>query len=246
MKHFLKSLPVLGALLRLAGQLRWKFHVWKVDPARRVQKILRKQKNLFVLQIGSNDGMSNDPIFTALKLNISWEALLVEPVPYLFEQLKRNYDGNSRVQFANLAIGGEATTCAFNYLDASAKLHMPDLPAWFDQLGSFDRNHIIEHLGTDVKPFIRTLNIPTVSLSSLLESYAVPMIDVLHIETEGYDWKILQQLDMKKHHPMVILFEYKHLHEDERLAALVFLQPFYRITNLDITGDYLCERIMEN
>ncbi len=243
MKRFLKSLPVLGALLKQAGRWRWKFHLWRVDPARHIQKILRKQKNLFLLQIGSNDGMNGDPIFAALTLQPSWEALLVEPVPYLFERLKLNYAGNNRVQFANVAIADECTTSTFYYLEASAKLHVPGLPAWFDQLGSFDSSHIIKHLGVGVEPFIRTLDIPTVSLPTLLECQNVSKIDVLHIDTEGYDWKILRQLDLKVFRPKVILFEHKHLQESERLEALAFLQPSYRITDLDVSGDYLCERI---
>lgn len=243
MKQFFKSLPVLGVILKFAGRLRWEFHMWKVDPSRRLQRLLRGKKNLFVLQIGSNDGMNGDPIFAALKLQNSWEALLVEPIPYLFERLKQNYAGNNRVQFANVAIAEEATNCTFYYLDASVKSHVPDLPAWFDQLGSFDRNHITKHLGAIVEPFIGSLTIPTVPLPSLLEHHAVSRIDVLHIDTEGYDWKILRQLDLKTYHPKVILFEYKHLQEDERLAALAFLQPAYKITDLDVSGDYLCERI---
>jgi len=243
MKRFLKSLPVLGTLQRFAGQCRWKFHVWRVDPARRLHRILQKDKNLFVLQIGSNDGMNDDPIFTALKRQRSWEALLVEPVPYLFERLKQNYNGNSRVQFANVAIAEEATTSSFYYLDASANLHIPGLPRWFDQLGSFDRNHITKHLGAVVEPFVRALDIPAVSLAALLERQNVSKIDVLHIDTEGYDWKILRQLDLRMFRPKVILFEHKHLQETERLAALAFLRPSYRITDLDVSGDYLCERM---
>jgi FkbM family methyltransferase len=243
MNQFLKSLPVLGFLLKLAERLRWKFHMWKVDPSRLLQRYLRGQKNLFLLQIGSNDGLNGDPIFAALKVQSSWKALLVEPVPYLFGRLKQNYDGNNRVQFANVAIAEEATPGIFYYLDASAKLHFPDLPSWFDQLGSFDRNHIIKHLGVAMEPFIRTLDIPTVSLPSLLEQHEVSQIDVLHIDTEGYDWKILRQLNLKKFRPKLILFEYKHLQEAERLAAMAFLKPAYRITDLDVSGDYLCERI---
>lgn len=243
MKNFLKSLPVCGPILKLAGQWRWKFHVWKMDPARLLQKILRKKKNLFVLQIGSNDGMSDDPIFSMLKQQDSWRALLVEPVPHLFERLKQNYAGNNRLQFANVAVAEKSTTSLFYYLDGSVKLSIPDLPKWSDQLGSFEKNHITKHLGAVVAPFIKSLEIPTVSLSTLLEQQGVSKIDVLHIDTEGYDWKILQQLNLKRFRPKVILFEYKHLQEKEHLEALAFLRSAYKVTNLDISGDYLCERI---
>ena len=94
-----------------------------------------------------------------------------------------------------------------------------------------------------MEPCIRTLDIPTVSLPSLLEHHEVSQIDVLHIDREGYDWKILRQLNLKKFRPKLILLEYKHLQEAERLEAMAFFKPTYRITDLDVSGDYLSERI---
>lgn len=243
MRSFSKQIPALGSLLQFIDRVRRKLHVRSVDPERRIRRIVGGAKNIFVLQIGSNDGMSGDPVFSLLNQQSSWHALLVEPVPYLFDRLRNNYEHNSRLQFANVAIAETVGTHSFYYVDSTAKSHVPDLPPWFDQLGSFNRSHITNHLGERIEPFIKAQDIQTTTLPMLLERYGVKKIDVLHIDAEGYDWRILKQLDLSKFRPAVILFEYKHLSDVDRAAAENFLRPNYRMTDLDVTGDYFCERL---
>ena len=166
---------------------------------------------------------------------------MVEPVPFLFERLRVNYSGiQKQIQFANVAV----TTCSgkksFYYIDQSAKNSIPDLPEWYDQLGSFERNHISKHFDRLPDEFIVETAIITVSLADLFTRYSIERIDLLHIDTEGHDWSILQQLDLHKYHPSIILFEWKHISQDERQEAIAALGKFYTMTLLDVTGDMLC------
>lgn len=48
-------------------------------------------KSVTFLQIGSNDGRTRDPIFDLISKNIKWRGIFVDPVPYLFDRLKKNY-----------------------------------------------------------------------------------------------------------------------------------------------------------
>ena len=241
MKKFLKSLPLLGRVFTGLGNLRWKYLHWKTDPNPHLLKILNGCEDLSVVQIGSNDGSTGDPICALLARKPSWKALLVEPVPSLFERLKVNYAGNKNVQFDNVAVAETAGKNDFYYLDAGARQHLPELPFWFDQLGSFDREHIIRHLGTKVEPFIVSTEIPTLPLAAVLERNQVNKIDLLHIDTEGYEWKILRQLDQNKFHPKVILFEHKHLTKAAKREGVAFVRPNYQVT--DLGYDYLCRRV---
>ncbi|MEL6355387.1 MAG: hypothetical protein AAFQ37_00490, partial [Bacteroidota bacterium] len=47
------------------------------------------------------------------------------------------------------------------------------------------------------------------------------------IDTEGYDWKVLQQLELDRYQPCFILYEHKHLAVADYTATLQFLQPEY-------------------
>lgn len=66
------------------------------------------QDNVSFLQIGSNDGISGDPLNKFIN-NYNWKGILVEPIPFLFEKLKRNYfHKKSNLIFYNIAISAEA------------------------------------------------------------------------------------------------------------------------------------------
>ncbi len=190
-------------------------------------------QSAFIVQIGSNDGKTGDPIFPLLQKNKSWKALFVEPVPYSFEKLKANYPNEDRFSFENVAINqGEPLT--FYWVDHSAKSKLPDLPYWFDQLGSFNRQHILNHFDGALEPFIRSEVLEGLTLPQLLERNKVEKINILHIDTEGYDWKILQQLDLNKYQSDFILMEYNHLSKDELSQTFSFLKDQYRLFNLGI------------
>ena len=44
------------------------------------------------MQIGSNDGRSGDPLYLFIRRD-AWRGVLIEPVDYVFRQLKKNYRG---------------------------------------------------------------------------------------------------------------------------------------------------------
>jgi FkbM family methyltransferase len=232
MKKLLKSLPFIGPTL-IRG-----YYWCKDDTASKLRRILRGRKDLSVVQIGSNDGITGDPIHSLLGSNPSWKALLVEPVPYLFERLCKNYSNIPSIQFANVAITDQVGMATFYYVDPVAKDYIPGLSCLFEQLGSFDRSHIAQHLAGALERFVVSTQISTFPLSAVLERNNVTRIDLLHIDTEGHDWIILRQLDLKRFRPKVILWEHIHLSEEAKTEALAFLTRGYRITNLGV--DFLC------
>jgi FkbM family methyltransferase len=209
-----------------------------------IQKALSGIKSVYVVQIGSHDGKTGDPIRSLLLQNLSWATLFVEPVPFLFERLRQNYADSPRFRFENVAIGQRSGVTTFYYIDEAAKEHVPELPGWFYQLGSFDRDHISRHFGSAVNRlidrFIVTADVPTLSLAALLERNNVDQIDLLHVDAEGYDWEIVRQLDLTRYNPEVILFEHKHLSIEAKSEARAFLQDRYRI--MDFFPDYFCRR----
>lgn len=201
-------------------------------PAYWFEKVLGG-KNAFLLQIGSNDGKTGDPLYPLLHKNPLWKALFVEPVPYLFERLKNNYPDTSRFSFENAAIG-EGQQLNFYWVDPVAKEFLPGLPYWYDQLGSFDKQHIANELQGILIPYIRSLSIETLTLNALFDRHRIEKIDLLHIDTEGHDWKILSQLDQVKWSPTFILFEHNHLPEEEIKASKVALKERYNLFDVGI------------
>jgi len=48
---------------------------------------------------------------------------------------------------------------------------------------------------------------------------ASQQIDLLVIDTEGYDYRILQQCDLERLRPTIIMFEHQHLSPGDKAAA---------------------------
>lgn len=200
----------------------------KKYPAFWFQKMLG-EKAVFVVQIGSNDGKTNDPLYPLFKKNQQWKGLFVEPIPVFFEKLTKNYPDQTRFTFENVAIN-QGAKMPFYYLDtAAAKNEISDLPFWAEQLGSFDKEHILKHLEGRLEPWIISQEIEGISLPTLLSRNKIKSIDILHVDAEGYDWKILSQLDLRQFLPTFILFEYHHLPQNELENAHDFLNKKYEL-----------------
>lgn len=223
----IRTMPVVGRIAvaihaRIKGTWRTRAAYWL--EALVVAPVIQ------VVQVGSNDGKTGDPLYRLFKKRRGWKGLFVEPVPYLFDRLKAAYAGSDRFRFENSAIT-EGKSVDFFWVDESAKREVPDLPEWYDQLGSFDRKHITRHL-PQLDPFIRQAQITGITLPELFRKHHITEIGILHIDTEGYDFKVLSQLDLTTTAPQIILFEHKHLSDDERRAAVAFLDPHYQVFKL--------------
>ena len=57
----------------------------------RMEKAFRSEKDIFVLKIGANDGVKNDPIGDYLLSDSRYRGVLVEPIPHYACLLKNNY-----------------------------------------------------------------------------------------------------------------------------------------------------------
>lgn len=186
------------------------------------------EKAIQIVQIGSNDGRVGDPLYHLFHQNKNWKGLFVEPVPYIFERLKNNYSNDPRFRFENAAING-GEMMEFHWVDPIVKEHEPDLPFFYDQLGSFDKSHIINALDGKLAPYIISQKINGLTLEGLLAKHQIKQFDLLHIDVEGYDWEVLQQLNLAKNKPIFILYEGVHLSEKARMASADFLKRDYEL-----------------
>lgn len=198
--------------------------------------------HVFFLQIGSNDGVHDDPLHDLIRRHRGWRGIFVEPVASMFSALRRNYDDDPRFTFLNVAVGRTRGTQKFHYVSETARGAVSDLPDWHSRIGSFSRSHITTLLGPAIEPFIVEAEVQTVRLADILAEQAVESIDLLHIDAEGFDAEVLAQLDFARYRPRVILIEHAHLSPlgDHRTREL-FRAQGYSCTR--VAGDYLAIRV---
>lgn len=236
-KLILKKIPLFGNLLLYINRRFFKKKTVKFDsPTAWLNKLIQGD-NVNIIQIGSNDGVHGDPIFKLIKKNEKWKALFVEPIPYLFQRLQDNYGSDNRFSYENVAIN-EGIQQTFYSVKEEAKNDLPNLPSWYDQLGSFDKKNILKHLDGILEPYIVETQLKGMSLDELFCKNEIQDITLLHIDTEGYDWKILSQLKLDTITPEIILFEHKHLTKSEKNNSIKFLKEAYLIFKLK--SDFIC------
>ena len=170
----------------------------------------RENPDAFCIQVGSNDGKGGDPL-SELFFATNWKGILVEPVPYLFEKLKSNYSAISeKMIFVNAAISNERGTAPFWRLKESDD---PTLPFFYDQLGSFRKEVVLEHKAQipQIESLLMEDKVKTILFADLLTDIKRKKIDILHIDTEGYDFEILKMAKIETLNLDLILFEHSHL-----------------------------------
>lgn len=192
------------------------------------------------VQIGANDGVMNDPI-RQLVLRYRLPGLLVEPIPDRFVRLKENYAGQPGVEFEQCAVGehdGEATIYRVR--------PTPELPEWLQGLASFDRRHLSSRkFGfKDLDRHVEGLRVPVLSVQSLLRKHDFDSCDLLQIDTEGYDCRLVQLAIRAGLRPSIINYEFIHAQPEERARCKRLLAE-HGYAFLDIGRDTLALQEME-
>ena len=174
----------------------------------------------FVLQIGANDGMAGDPLFSSFS-RMRWSGLLVEPVPHLYEALATHYRDRPGIRMERAAVStqdGEAPLYRLRSVPGKT-------PQWFDQLASLNREVLLKNRSAipDIESLLIEEPVPTVRLDTLLARHSISRIDLFVIDTEGHDYEILRALDFSRFRPVLLLFEHQHLSASDKAAAIALL-----------------------
>ena len=167
---------------------------------RRLQAVRADGKAFYFVQIGANDGQSHDPIHAFVCAN-RLQGLVVEPLPDVFPKLCATYAGQPQIKPVNVAIHSE--------LDR-VTLFRPNTGGEMSGIASLDaKRHEFTSKRTGMtESDIVSVEVPAISLMGLLEQEQVQHIDLLQIDTEGYDLEILKSLDLTRFAPSIVRFEH--------------------------------------
>lgn len=186
-----------------------------------------------VIQVGANDGISHDPIHKFIKRD-NWGGVLLEPQKQVFEdRLSKLYERHDDLHVLNAALGRrDGTTTLFKIGFSEAR--------WATGLATFDRStlekafesgHVARRCakeGTSLPEHpadqIVEETVDVISPATLLERFGIENIDLLMIDTEGFDYEVIKMFDIAATRPGMIIFEHAHLHERAYDECLVLLR----------------------
>ena len=181
-----------------------------------------QEEEVIFIQIGSNEGvMRSDPLCSLILKN-RWKGVLIEPVPRIFEKLKKNYEGHPQLHFENVAISDTRKTCDFYVIDETFKPHLKNKAGelWGDRVSSLEKKHLFKLKEGLTEEKVNTIQVQCVTLQDIVDKYELDHVDVLHMDTEGHDAIILKSIDFNKIKPKVIVFEHIHITLDVYLSCL--------------------------
>ena len=180
------------------------------------------------IEIGAHDGLHGDPI-RPFVIQYHWKGILVEPQPKIFKRLVDNYRLETQLIFENAAIAGSDGWATLYAFSASA-----GLPDHASMLASFNRE-VVAHNAHGYRGDIEELKIPTITIDSLLSKYGVQFVDLLMIDTEGFDFEIIRMLGATNVRPAIIHFESAFMSRDQSFECHELLHSWgYRVLTIGI------------
>lgn len=171
------------------------------------------------VEVGANDGRSHDPIYPFVT-RYGWRGLCIEPVPDTHAKLVETYAAYPQVRTSQTAIAAK---------DGTVELHLAERST----LASLtpERNSLSKEGATSV------VTVRAQRLESALEDHEFEQLDLLQIDTEGYDYEVLRTIDLRRWRPMIINMEFYCLPIAERLEAFRLLRDVgyaYRFDGMDL------------
>jgi FkbM family methyltransferase len=167
---------------------------------------LAVHKTLTFLQIGANDGVMNDPIYQFNIDNISVvRGFVLEPLPDIYENLVENYQSCPNIKPFNLAIHATETEMMLHRVKAE---FATEVPAFARGIASFDERHWEKTTLVPNANYMEQVKVKCISFSDFIKFNGIDKLDLLLLDTEGYDYDILMSIDFTHIKPKIIRFEH--------------------------------------
>lgn len=196
---------------------------------------MQENPDFYLVQIGANDGLANDPIRPLVK-EFHMKGLMVEPMPDFFSRLTMNYADEPQLGFENCAIGtedGEVSLFRFK----------PDTPLpnnFYHGMARFDKDYMLTRSGTmGLNDAIEEIKVPALTFETLVRKHDIKKIDFLQIDTEGFDFEIIKMAFSLDVLPEIINYEWTELSAEDRITCKMMLAD-KGYSFVDIGPDVLC------
>jgi FkbM family methyltransferase len=164
---------------------------------------------LLIVQIGANDGIQNDPLRKHFLKPGNYTAVLIEPLPFFTESLKKLYNNRNDIKIIQAAAGEKNGNKLLYYIPNNVAYMMNgDGPHnnWALGQGSFSKENIIfwinnnsfrgEEYKKNIKFWIDNINaitVPVITTKNLIPQNSKNVF--LLIDVQGFEIDVLKGID---------------------------------------------------
>lgn len=196
---------------------------------------IRKVNEFFVVQIGANDGTTYDPIHGFVMTHRDKvRGVMLEPLPDVYQQLEETYRDHPGIRTLQVAIHNTERSMQLYRVDPA---RVAELPSFVKGIASFDPEY--HRKSNTPSELIVSETVPCITFDELLRSHEIKKVDLLCIDTEGYDAEIIRGMDLGKVMPSILYFE--HGLRDGVMPEAVFAEVMALLNRLGydvFVGEY--------
>jgi len=192
-----------------------------------IDKILNKE-NGFYVDIGANDPIRLNNTYKFYKRG--WTGINIEPNKIKYDKIVKCRPKDITL---NMGINNEKGELTFYVTNP-------------DSHSTFSREEVNAFKGTHIK-VTDVSRIKVDTLSSVLNKHAKKEIDLMSIDTEGFDLRVLESNDWDKYRPKLICVEInKQSNEHEEIKDFMISKNYFEIYNNGLNSLFVSEFIYDN
>lgn len=175
-----------------------------------------KEKRVQIVYAGAFDGTTSDELSDVIS-GSNCKVLFIEPQLQALDRLKMKFPPSGRFKyFAGILTDSLGEGYLYS-IDPNSLNLFPGI----DYTHSTTMLDVLEKHLKSVKPelepgnHIKVTSVPKSTINDLLETFKIKHVELLYLDLEGLDAKILKNLDYSKWKPQIINFEHTHLFKRE-------------------------------
>lgn len=201
---------------------------------------MKAPDKFYFIQIGAFDGFECDPLYKFI-IKHSWQGVMLEPQPEAFKKLSELHRERKQIRMVNAAISSQKRRSDFYILEGE------QLPSWARGMASFDKENIIKHRNIlpGIENHITHTQIDCVTFEDLFDQFSISHLDLLQIDTEGFDAEVIYMFPFDKLKPGIIHFESKHLPKQPLEKLLDYLTAMNYLIAYDGSEDMLAVKSVD-
>ncbi len=214
---------------------RGKYYRKKLFSTKRIlEKNYKINSEFSFIQVGANDGISFDFLYEFLINRIS-VGILIEPVKEYFDELFLNYKKFNQILKVNKALHKSKKNAIIYKVD---KTKFDLYPDWVKGIASFEIKNLTKFNIIKPQHIVEEL-VEADTLMNIVKESEFEEFDYIQVDTEGYDFKVIEMIDFSILKPKLIKAEFVNLSKEEKvkIRKLLYNQGYYVFfEGLDIIG----------
>ena len=160
------------------------------------------------VQVGAHDGEMHDPLRHFILAN-KWHGILIEPQQEMIKKVQHNYRYIDNLTYINAAVYNKRKKIILYKVN---KAEDYSHTGW----ASINPNRFEKTIYE--KDYIEE-TVQGMPLMDIIRDNNFKKVDLLQIDTEGYDADVIDMFDFEFYYPILIQYEHIHLSEEKQIAT---------------------------